>query len=224
MPHREHSLTMGKCTSILVAVRNPDSHEAWLGKPVTLARCFGARLEFLLSDSTARPAVERCVAALGYEGEVSFLPHRPDLPPSPDPFTQSAAGTWALRVGPAPWSREMRIVAVVDLSDRDGEAATAITLSAARRIATCWEATLDVLYSECEPRDERVRMERAVRVARLVREIHVEGERLRTFDGPPDKTLPRALAANDYDLVVAGTPSLANLLAKSSPADVMLVN
>jgi hypothetical protein len=67
-------------------------------------------------------------------------------------------------------------------------------------------------------------MERAVRVARLVREIHVEGERLRTFDGPPDKTLPRALAANDYDLVVVGTPSLANLLAKSSPADVMLVN
>ena len=42
---------------------------------------------------------------------------------------------------------------------------------------------LDILYSEREQHDETVRMERAVKLAQLVREFHVGCERLQMFDG-----------------------------------------
>jgi hypothetical protein len=138
-----------------------------------------------------------------------------------------------LRVSTKPWKNEMRLAAAVDVSDRDGDAVARSILHAAGLIAMHCDATLDVLYSEREARDDDLRMERAVRVARLVREFHVGGERLTILSGPPDETLPRAVTAADYDLVVVGTiprrattpwaPTLTSLLTNESPGDVMLV-
>jgi nucleotide-binding universal stress UspA family protein len=139
-----------------------------------------------------------------------------------------------LRVSAKPWRKEMRLAAAVDVSERDADALARAILHAAGLIAMQCEATLDVLYSEREVRDDSLRMERAVRVARLVREFHVGGERLRVLNGPPDETLPKAVSAGDYDLVVVGaishradalpwTPFLTSLLANASPGDVMLV-
>ena len=139
-----------------------------------------------------------------------------------------------LRAGTKPWHAEMRFAAAVDVSDRDSDAVARAIVHAAGLIAMRCEATLDVLYSEREAHDERVRMERAVRMARLVREFHVGGERLRVFNGAPDHTLPKAISAGDYDLVVVGAiprrpkplpwmPSLTSLLANANAGDVMLV-
>ena len=63
---------------------------------------------------------------------------------------------------------------------------------------------LDVLYTEREQQDDFVRMERAVRLAQLVREYHVGCERLQMFEGSPDKRLPPLFAARRYDLLVLG--------------------
>jgi nucleotide-binding universal stress UspA family protein len=139
-----------------------------------------------------------------------------------------------LRVGAKAWKAEMRVAAAVDVSDRDGDTVARSILNAAGLIAMQCEATLDVLYSERETRDESLRMERAVRVARLVREFHIGGERLRVLDGPPDQTLPRVVSAGDYDIVAIGaiprrlgslpwSPALTSLLTNTSPADVLLV-
>jgi hypothetical protein len=138
-----------------------------------------------------------------------------------------------LRTGAKPWKNEMRVAATVDVSERDGDAVARSILHAAGMIAMHCDATLDVLYSEREARDDSVRMERAVRVARLVREFHVGGERLRLLSGPPDETLPKAVSTGDYDLVALGTiprrpatpwaPALTSLLTNESEGDVMLV-
>jgi nucleotide-binding universal stress UspA family protein len=139
-----------------------------------------------------------------------------------------------LRVSARPWKNEMRFAAAVDVSDREGDAVARSVLHAAGMIAMRCEATLDVLYSEREAHDDTLRMARAVRVARLVREFHVGGERLRVLNGPPDETLPKAVAAGDYDVVAVGatshcpaalpwTPFLTSLLANASSGDVMLV-
>ncbi|MBC8026388.1 MAG: hypothetical protein H7Y89_10375 [Steroidobacteraceae bacterium] len=98
---------------------------------------------------------------------------------------------------------------------------------AAGLMAMRCEATLDVLYSEREAHDDRLRMERAVRMARLVREFHVGGERVRVLEGPPNHTLPKAMSAGDYDLVFIGaiprrpkplpwTVSLTSMLANAT--------
>ncbi len=139
-----------------------------------------------------------------------------------------------LCVGTKPWRTEMRFAAAVDVSDRDSDAVARAIVHAAGLMAMGCEATLDVLYSEREAHDDRVRMERAMRMARLVREFHIGGERLRLLNGPPDHTLPKAISAGDYDLVVVGaiprkpkslpwTPSLTSLLANANAGDVMLV-
>ena len=77
-------------------------------------------------------------------------------------------------------------------------------------------------------------MERAVRLAQLVREFHVGSERLQMFDGAPEKTLPPLLAARHYDVLVLGAlthrPRLADLasecpaaLVDATSGDVLLV-
>jgi hypothetical protein len=137
-----------------------------------------------------------------------------------------------MRVTEKPWRREMRLAAAIDGSERDGDAVARSILHAAGLIAMRCEATVDVLYSERETRDERLRMERAVRVARLVREFRVGGERLRILTGAPGKTLPNAVAAGEFDIVVIGaiprspsawSPSPTILLANAATVDVMLV-
>jgi hypothetical protein len=72
-----------------------------------------------------------------------------------------------LRVSAKAWKNEMRLAAAVDVSDRDGDAVARAILHAAGLLAMQCDATLDVLYSEREARDDGVRMARgACRAAR----------------------------------------------------------
>jgi hypothetical protein len=257
---------MEKLTSMLVVVGDGASSEALLGKAVYLARHSGARIELLLTDSTAASALATGLSASGIADRVSYALDGSGQPldevivrqlgnhPA-DLVLKSAGGALALRrvlhaaddmdlaaalpvpllrVSAKPWKKSLRVAAAVDVSDRDGDALARSILHAAGLIAMHCDATLEVLYSEREARDDSLRMERAVRVARLVREFHIGGERLQVLDGLPDETLPRAVIAGDYDIVVVGTipqrrgplpwaPALTSLLTNVSPADVLLV-
>jgi hypothetical protein len=102
------------------------------------------------------------------------------------------------------WSRPMRLGAAVDVSDAETTTVACAILQAAGFLSLGIHGTLDVLYSEREERDERVRMERAVKVAQLVREFHVGADRLHMMDGAPERKLPPLITARQYDLLVLG--------------------
>ena len=61
------------------------------------------------------------------------------------------------------------------------------------------------LYSEREKDEETLRMERTVKLAKLVREYYV-GLRAHPdiFSGAPEKTLPPLVATRKYDVLVFG--------------------
>ena len=60
-----------------------------------------------------------------------------------------------------------------------------------------------------------MRMERAVRLAQLVREFHVGCDRLQMFNGAPEKRLLPLFAARQYDLLVLGSVSHRRALGES---------
>ena len=70
------------------------------------------------------------------------------------------------------WGSPVRLAAAVDVSDDDHTDLARGILHAAGFLALGMHARLDVLYSEVEMHDESLRMERAVKLARLVREFH----------------------------------------------------
>lgn len=132
------------------------------------------------------------------------------------------------------WARPMRIAAAVDVSNHETAVVARGILQAAGFLTLGCHGTLDILYSEREARDERLRMERAVKLAQLVREFHVGSERLQMFDGSPDERLPPLIAARQYDLLVLGAishregtvqalDSLTSKLADATDGDVVLV-
>jgi hypothetical protein len=98
----------------------------------------------------------------------------------------------------------------LDVSDEDHERTSRGLMHTAGFLALGCRGNLDLLYSERELRDEALRMQRAVRVAQLVREFHVGCERLQMFDGEPGDQLPPLIAARQYDIVVIGTESVAH--------------
>jgi universal stress protein E len=105
------------------------------------------------------------------------------------------------------WSNPTRFAAAVDVAD-DASAGTARSiLLAAGFLALGCQGQLDILYSERERVDERVRMARAVKLAQLVREFHVGCERIQVLDGSPDEKLPLIVAARHYDVLVLGAHS-----------------
>jgi universal stress protein E len=105
------------------------------------------------------------------------------------------------------WSNPTRFAAAVDVAN-DASAATARSvLHAAGFMALGCHGNIDILYSERERVDERVRMERAVKLAQLVREFHIGCERLQVFEGAPNETLPPIAAARHYDVLVLGAHS-----------------
>ena len=104
-----------------------------------------------------------------------------------------------------PWADPMRFAAAVDVSDAEAaRKLRARILHAAGFLALGCRGFLDVLYTEREQHDDALRMERAVRLAQLVREFHVGSERLQMFDGAPEKRLPPLIAARQYDVLVLG--------------------
>lgn len=143
---------------------------------------------------------------------------RPDLiikpPAHPGPGSNSFdASDWELAdqcAAPvllarrASWERPIRFAAAVDVSDADNAAQARSILHTAGFLALGTHGNLDILYSEREARDEALRMERAVRLAQMVREFHVGCERLQMFSGEPEVRLPPLVAARHYDVLVLG--------------------
>lgn len=232
---------MEKLASILAVVQDLETDAPVLEKAAALARKFHARLELMITrPAQGAASLERC-AALGMPGAelvestgeslIDALLSRMRTNPA-DLVIKRLASTDTRRfwLGPLdhslaescpaplllvrdrPWSAEPRFAAAVDVSDRDTEFLARGILHAGGFLALGCEAWLDVLYSERELHDQTLRMERAVRLARLVREFHVGGERLQVFDGAPEKALPVLVRARQYDVLVAGAVSRRNAL------------
>jgi len=133
-----------------------------------------------------------------------------------------------------PWMGDLRMAAAVDVGDGDSTRFARAILQCAGFLALGSCAWLDVLYSEAEERDERVRMERAVKLSQLVREFHVGCERLQMYGGAPERTLPRVIESRRYDLLVLGAvthrtgiqgwnETLSSKLVDATAGDVLLV-
>jgi hypothetical protein len=102
------------------------------------------------------------------------------------------------------WSDPMRFAAALDVSDEEATGLARSVLHAAGFLAMGTHGALDVLYSEREVHDEQLRMQRAVRLAQLVREFHVGCERIEMFSGEPGRRLAPLLAARRYDVLILG--------------------
>ena len=134
-----------------------------------------------------------------------------------------------------PWATPARFAASIDVSDFGSLDTARRVLHAGGFLALGCRGNLDVLYTEREQENDLIRMERAVRLAQLVREYHVSGERLQMFEGSPDTRLPPLFATRQYDLLVLGAVShrrglgetlrpLTGRLAEATAGDVILVN
>ena len=139
-----------------------------------------------------------------------------------------------LLAGERPWGSQLRFAAAVDIADRHTESFARTILHAGGFLALGCQATLDVLYSERESSDSTMEMERAVTLARLVREFHLGTERMRILAGPPEESLPPELDARKFDLLALGGVSrrsgllnslrpLAGALVAATRGDVLLV-
>jgi nucleotide-binding universal stress UspA family protein len=139
-----------------------------------------------------------------------------------------------LLVRSVPWAKPLRFAAAVDVSDRQTEDVTRAILHTAGYLAMGFHGNLDILYSEREKHDETVRIERAVKLAQLVREFHVGCERIQVFTGEPEAVLPPLAATRKYDVVVLGAQSrreglrsifggVASRIVEATEGDVVLV-
>jgi nucleotide-binding universal stress UspA family protein len=228
---------MDKLNSILVVV-DQDVHAGLvvLDKAIQIARCFSARIELLLGDSTQVCTYANHCTRQGFDEVMLYSVFRGQEPLSdvtlrrvaeycPDLVIKQSSGPhplrrWTLKendwhlvqecpvpvilAGPRPWNQPLRLAAACDVADRESNNVTRAILQSAGFLALGGQCDLDILYSEREQRDETLRMERAVRLAQLVREFHVGSERLRMVTGKPEDTLPGILAAEKYDLLVLG--------------------
>jgi nucleotide-binding universal stress UspA family protein len=139
-----------------------------------------------------------------------------------------------LLAGAKPWDHPLRIAAAVDVTDVCSLSVARGVLHAAGFLALGCRGNLDVLYTEREQDDEVLRMERAVRLAQLIREYHVGCERLQMFEGAPETRLPPLIAARQYDLLALGAlshrrgigqaiRSLTSQLAEATSGDLLIV-
>jgi universal stress protein E len=139
-----------------------------------------------------------------------------------------------LLVRPRQWGAPVRFAAAVDISDEDHADLGRGILHAASFMALGVLGEIEILYSEREAREERVRMERAVRLARLVREYHIGCEHIQRVEGQPEKTLPPFVTTRRYDVLVLGAqsrrqglaqciPGTASRMVEATSGDVLLV-
>jgi nucleotide-binding universal stress UspA family protein len=162
-----------------------------------------------LTEETAHEAILRTVAVLEPDvvikraGDGSAL-RRTMLEANDWDLVHECAAP-VLLVRDRTWASPPRFGAAVDVSaEHRQEVARAIVHTAGFLALEC-EAELDVLYSEPEQQDATLRMERAVRLARLVREFRVGCERIQHVSGSPEATLPALIRAKGYDCVVLGS-------------------
>jgi hypothetical protein len=122
----------------------------------------------------------------------------------------------------------------VDVSEHGTSTLARTILQATGFLTLGSRSDLDVYYSERETRDDATRMERAVRLAQIVREFHVGTERLQLLEGPPERSLTDALAVGRHDILAVGAvtqrtgfaatfTNLSRRLADASGGDVLLV-
>ena len=258
---------MDKLNSILAVVDDDLAGGlAVVDKAVQIARCFSARIELMLAESTHACAFAGHCSKNAYHEVVLYSVHRGAEPmrdvilrrvaqQCPDLIIKQRFGThplrrWTLRenewdlvqecpvpiilAGSRPWARPLRLAAACDVADRESDTVTRAILQSAGFLALGGHGTLDILYSEREEHDERLRMERAVKLAQLVREFHVGTERLRMVTGRPEDTLADILAKESYDLLVVGAithrtgvgailSNLTGTLADATAGDPLLV-
>jgi len=220
---------MEKLTRILAVVERREDGLAVIEKAVALARCFGARVELLVGEvAHARELATHCDVMRYDEVTLTNL-HRGAQPTQavilrrvleshPDLLVKAISGIqrdddWLLaNECPAPvmlvrhrrWPKPARFAAAVDVADRESTQLARSILHTAGFLSMGLHGNLDVLYSEREQHDETVRMERAVRLAQVVREFYVGCERIQAFSGDPGKTLPARVAERHYDVLVLG--------------------
>jgi hypothetical protein len=197
---------MDKLTSILVVAADAHHSAVLLDKAIRLGRAFDARVELLETESCdevlerlSGPAVDLVIKA-----PAGMHPLRRWTFEANDLRLLDQARVPVLLARARPWAHPPRMAAAVDVADRDSEALTRGILQVSGFLALGAHAQLDVLYAERELRDDVLRMERAVRLASLVREFRVGCENLQLIDGPPEKKLPPLLAQRHYDVLVLG--------------------
>jgi nucleotide-binding universal stress UspA family protein len=247
---------MDKLTSIVAIADEAQGAPALLDKAVLLARCFNARVEIMSDDLSVIELLGSRRAERGY-AEVALRGMRPKagsrvLSLLPEVAgsgadlvlrTRRSPGNWKLAellpmpmllVGDGKWTPPLRIAAAVDVSEHETSTLARAILQAAGFIALGSQGDLDVCYSERETQDDATRMERAVRLAQMVREFHVGTEHLRLLQGPPEETLVREFDTRRYDILAIGAVTrrtgfaaafgnLTNRLAEASGSDVLLV-
>jgi nucleotide-binding universal stress UspA family protein len=119
------------------------------------------------------------------------------------------------------WLRPIRFAAAIDVVGEEFGSTARSILHAAGFLALGCLGDLDILYSEREQHDDALRMERAVKLAQLVREYHVGCERLQVFNGAPEQTLPPLVAARHYDVLVLDATN--SRLFEATDGDVVLI-
>ncbi|MEO8065192.1 MAG: hypothetical protein ABI821_20865 [Pseudomonadota bacterium] len=122
------------------------------------------------------------------------------------------------------WATPTRFAAAIEVDDEDAARLARRILHTAGFLALGCRGNLDILYSEREQHDEQLRMTRAVQVAQLVREFDVGCERIQTFSGAAETTLPPLVASRQYDVLVLGMEGdLPNRMVEAADGDVVLV-
>jgi nucleotide-binding universal stress UspA family protein len=249
---------MEKLTHILAIADDTESSARVLEKSVVLARGFGAGLEFVCRDEQQFKQFASVCGERGYAEVVLSMPApgagrfeeaalQRVYESSPD-LVVTALAPGALesrlrfsRACPAPvmlmggrsWRTPVRIAAAVDASKDVGALARSIVHTAGF-LTLGLDADLDVIYSERERQDEVLRMAHAVRLARLVREFHVPGDRVRRLECAPEKSLVPLAASGHYDIVILGGgtgrsgpsilhPSLTHKVVEACTTDVVLI-
>ena len=240
---------MEKLTTILVFVPRGGSSGPVFEKMLRLAGQFDAQVEFFLAAASDYFAFAGRRATL--EGATDYTISDGSTPLARQ-FLRRAAEIGAdllmvpraqldlegcaipiLMLSETSWAGEPRFAAAVDVSNDECAALTRGILHVAGFLAQRFLAHVDILYAEREQHDHALRMERAVRLARLVREYHVGCELLQVFDGPPERVLPRLIADRRYDALLVGVAphhgalsefhSVAGKLTAATAGDVVLV-
>ncbi len=210
---------MQKLTTILAVADCNEELPIALDKAIALSRTFGARLELLVAAS--HDALLRRMGTLLPDLVVKACtashPLRRWTLGASDWKLARVCAVPLLLARARPWERPPRLAAAVDISDEDNAHVARGILQASGFLALGMHAGLDVLYSERESSEERVRMERTVRLAQMVREFHVACERIRRLEGKPDVTLPPLLIEHRYDMLVLGSPARSESLAGAKP-------
>jgi nucleotide-binding universal stress UspA family protein len=134
-----------------------------------------------------------------------------------DWFLANACPVPLLLARPQKWGMPVRFAAAVDVADESQEDLVQAILQSACCFALGVHGELEILYSEREQADQRLRMERTVRLARLVRERHLGCDRILRFEGPPQQALPEHAAERRYDVLVVGARIRREAVADSIP-------